>query len=151
MKKLIPFFILITSLFSCTKSSNKTAQINEQLIHQYFDHFNKHDWAKLADMYVENADFKDPTLGQGIAQQTRQQTIQKYSELNNIFPNLHDEIQQMYPSGDKHIVVEFVSSGMAADNSKFELPICTIFTIENGLITKDFTYFDNFDEQKKEK
>jgi ketosteroid isomerase-like protein len=151
MKKLILFFILITFLFSCANSNNKIAQNNEQLIKQYFDHFNKHEWAKLADMYVENADFKDPTLGQGIVKQTRQQTAQKYGELNKIFPNLHDEVVQIYPSGDKHIVVEFVSSGTAADNSKFELPICTIFTIENGLITRDFTYFDNFEEQKVEK
>jgi ketosteroid isomerase-like protein len=148
MKKLILLFILISILFSCNSENNKTTQINEQLIKQYFDHFNKHEWAKLGAMYTENADFKDPTLGQGVVKQTRQQTIQKYEELNQIFPNLHDEIVGIYPSGDKHIIVEFVSSGMAADNSKFELPICTIFTIENGLITKDFTYFDNFDEQK---
>lgn len=32
----------------------------------------------------------------------------------------------------------------APDNSKFTLPICTVFTIENGLITQDFTYYDNF-------
>lgn len=55
----------------------------------------------------------------------------------------------MYPSGENHIIVEFVSSGTAPDNSKFELPICTIFTIENGLITKDFTYYDNFDTLEK--
>jgi ketosteroid isomerase-like protein len=151
MKKSILYFILITSLFSCTDSSNKTTQNNEQLIHLYFDHFNKHNWKKLAEMYAENADFKDPTLGQGIVKQTRQQMIQKYSELNKIFPDLHDEIVQIYPSSDKYIVVEFVSSGTATDNSKFELPICTIFTIDNGLITKDFTYFDNFDEQKMDK
>ena len=65
---------------------------------------------------------------------------------NQVFPNLKDEIVSIYPAGDKHIVVEFVSSGTAADSSKFELPICTIFTIENGVITKYFTYFDNFQE-----
>jgi hypothetical protein len=57
---------------------------------------------------------------------------------------------QTYPSGDKHIIVEFVSSGTAPDSSKFELAICTIFTIENGLITKDFTYFDNFEDPESE-
>lgn len=57
---------------------------------------------------------------------------------------------QVYPSSDQHIVVEFVSSGTAPDNSKFELPICTIFTIENGKITKDFSYFDNFEEVQDE-
>ncbi len=97
-------------------------------------------------MYTETADFKDPTLGAGIVKQTHKQIIDKYSELNSVFPDLNDKVIATYPSGDNHIIVEFVSSGTAPDNSKFELPICTIFTIENGLITKDFTYFDNFQE-----
>ncbi len=67
--------------------------------------------------------------------------------VQTVFP---DQLIQMYPSGDKHIIVEFVSSGTGIDKVKFELAICTILTIENGLITKDFTYFDNFDEQKSE-
>jgi len=54
----------------------------------------------------------------------------------------------MYSSGDKHVIVEFISTGTAPDNSKFELPICTIFTIENKKITKDFTYYDNFEDPK---
>jgi hypothetical protein len=99
-------------------------------------------------MYVENAEFKDPTLGLGIVKQSRSQTIQKYKALNSVFPNIHDEIQHIYPSGENHIVVEFISSGKALDNSEFKLPICTIFTIENNLITQDFTYFDNFEESK---
>jgi len=63
-----------------------------------------------------------------------------------MFPDVKDEIANLYPSGDKNIIVEFVSRGTAPDNSKFDLPICTIFTIENGMITKDFTYCDNFDD-----
>ena len=118
----------------------------EKLVHQYFDHFNKHDWTKMANMYAETADFKDPSLGLGIVKQTRAQTIKKYSELHQNFPDLHDQVITIYPSGENHMVVEFVSTGTAPDNSKFELPICTIFTIENGLITKDFTYYDNFQE-----
>jgi ketosteroid isomerase-like protein len=101
-------------------------------------------------MYTETADFKDPSLGKGIVKQTRKQTESKYAELNKIFPDLHDKIIQIYPSGENHIIVEFVSTGTAPDNSKFELPICTVFTIENGLITKDFTYFDNFEEEVNE-
>ncbi len=49
-------------------------------------------------------------------------------------------------TSEKHITVESISTGTAADGSKFELPICTIFTIENGKITKDFTYYDNLGE-----
>lgn len=123
---------------------------NEKLIKQYFEHFNNHGWAKMANMYTDTADFKNPSLGQGIVKQTRQQIIEKYSELNKVFPDLHDQVIQTYTSGDKNVIVEFVSSGTAPDNSKFQLPICTIFTIENGLIIKDFTYFDNFEEPKSE-
>jgi hypothetical protein len=129
-----------------TKKTMETTT-NEKLIEQYFIHFNNHEWIKMANMYVENAEFKDPTLGLGIVKQTRQQIIDKYAELNTVFPDLNDKIIQIYPSGEKHVIVEFVSSGTAPDNSKFELPICTIFTIENGLITKDFTYFNNFKEE----
>lgn len=119
---------------------------NEKLVKEYFEHFNKHDWNRMAEMYTETAEFKDPSLGPGIVKQTREQVIQKYSELNEVFPDLNDKVIQTYPSGEYHIIVEFVSSGTAPDGSEFELPVCTIFTIENGLITKDFSYFDNFEE-----
>ena len=120
--------------------------LNTTLIKQYFQYFNDHNWAKIAEMSTENSEFKDPTLGIGIVKQTRAEIIKKYSELNKTFPDLKDEVVQIYPSGEQHIIVEFVSTGTATDGSKFELPICTIFTIENGKITKDFTYFDNFKE-----
>jgi ketosteroid isomerase-like protein len=120
---------------------------NIDLINQYFTSFNNHEWDKIASMYTENAEFKDPSLGQGIVVQTREQFVQKYSELNAVFPDINDEVIQIYPSGDKNVIVEFISSGTAPDGSRFELPICTIFTIENGQITKDFTYYDNFDEK----
>jgi ketosteroid isomerase-like protein len=100
----------------------------------------------MAEMYSETADFKDPSLGKGIVKQTREQTARKYADLNALFPNLKDEILEMYPSGDNHVIVEFLSTGTAPDSTKFELPICTIFTIENGKITKDFTYYDNSQE-----
>lgn len=122
------------------------ASTNQELVKQYFQHFNNHEWHEMAAMYSETAEFKDPSLGQGIVKQTREQISQKYSELNQVFPDIKDEIIQIYPSGENHVIVEFVSSGTAPDDSKFELPVSTIFTIENGVITKDFTYYDNFEE-----
>ena len=129
-----------------TKEKTMATSTDEKLVKQYFEHFNNHEWTKMANMYAETTDFKDPSLGQGIVKQTRQQIVDKYSELNKVFPDLHDRVIQTYPSGEQHIIVELVSIGTAPDHSKFELPICVIFTIENGLITKDFSYFDNFDE-----
>jgi ketosteroid isomerase-like protein len=151
MKNISLLFTLAFALISCNDQQQKTMPKpeNEKLVSQYFEHFNNHEFTKMADMYAATANFKDPSLGQGIVQQTRQQTIEKYTELSKLFPDLHDQVIQTYPAGDNHIIVEFVSSGTGPDKVKFELPICTIFTIENGLITKDFTYFDNFDEEKK--
>ncbi len=150
MRRLLIFSLLTFVLISCNSSKQNTMGTteNEKFVKQYFEHFNKHDFAKMANMYAETANFKDPSLGQGIVKQTRQQTIEKYTELAKYFPDLHDEVIQTYPSGDNHIIVEFISSGTGPDKVKFELPICSILTIENGLITKDFTYFDNFDEEK---
>jgi len=149
MKKLLTLISIMFTLIACNNSGNKTTVIseNQKVIIQYFDHFNKHEWEEMANLYSETAEFKDPSLGNGIIVQTRQDIIDKYSELNGIFPDIQDQLIQIYPSGEKHIIVEFVSTGTAADNSKFELPVCTVFTIENGLITKDFSYFDNFEEE----
>ena len=150
MKNGIIILAVIFVLASCNnQNQSKPMDItqNEKVVKQYFEYFNSHDWKKMAEMYTETADFKDPSLGQGIVKQTRKQIQEKYAALNEVFPDLKDNIVQIYPSGEKHIIVEFVSTGTAPDNSKFELPICTIFTIENGMITKDFTYFDNFEEE----
>lgn len=119
---------------------------HQELIDQYFAFFNDHEWDKMASLYSAEAEFKDPSLGAGIVVQTREQISRKYSELNEVFPDIRDEIVRIYPSGEAHMIVEFISSGTAPDGAVFELPVCTIFTIENGLITKDFTYYDNFEE-----
>lgn len=139
-------------LISCKNSKpNNMNTDNEKLVHQYFERFNKHDWKAMAAMYSDTADFKDPSLGQGVVKQTREQTITKYTELGKTFPDVHDEVLNIYPSGNNHIIVEFVSTGTAPDGTKFALPVCTIFTIENEVITKDFTYYDNFDEGNENK
>ena len=144
----IIFYIIINIIIFFLlqqKQPNMETQ-NITLIKQYFQYFNEHNWAKMAEMSTENSEFKNPTFGIGIVKQTRTEIIKKYSELNKSFSDLKDEVLQIYPSGEQHMIVEFVSSGTAPDGSKFELPICTIFTIENEKITKDFTYFDNFEE-----
>ena len=148
MKNFATLLFATILMLSCNQPKIKIMKTtdNKALIKTYFEHFNNHDWEKMAAMYSQNADFKDPTLGKGIVKQTHEQIIDKYSELNTVFPDLKDQVIAIYPSGENHIIVEFISSGTAPDFSKFELPICTIFTIEKGKITKDFTYFDNFEE-----
>lgn len=147
MKAISALLFLSVSVLACNRqaATNSVAGKNEQLIKQYFAHFNAHRFIEMAALYSDVAYFKDPSLGQGIVEQTRLQTINKYTALVKQFPDLHDVVLQMYAAGEKHIVVEFESNGTAPDGVKFQIPICTIFTIENGLITKDFTYYDNFE------
>ncbi len=135
--------LFAVTLHACKQPSVPQANPHEAFVKQFFQVFNSHDWQAFTKMYAETADFKDPSLGTGIVKQSREQTIKKYSELQQVFPNIKDEIVSIYPSDSTHVVVEFVSSGTAQDGTSFRLPICTIFTIEKGLITKDFTYFDN--------
>lgn len=145
MKKILCLLGIIIALASCKRNQQGEIVVkeNEQLIKQYFDHFNKHQWQEMAEMYMDTSEFKDPSLGQGVVKQTRQQTIEKYTKLNDTFPDIHDEVIKIYYSENENIIVEFISSGTAHDNSKFELPICTIFKIEHGKIAQDFTYYDN--------
>jgi hypothetical protein len=74
--------------------------------------------------------------------QTREQIVEKYAQMGQVIPDMRDDMVQVYPSGENHVIVEFVSSGTAPDGNKWKLPICTIFTIEDGLIARDSTYYD---------
>ena len=148
IKILVSGIVLSSMLISCKQSNNKVQAENEKLIRNYFELFNKHQWKALSEMYSDHAEFKDPSFGNGTVKQSRAEFVKKYAELNQTFPDLKDNVIHVYPSGDKNIIVEFLSTGTAPDQSKFELPISTIFTIENGKITKDFTYYDNFEETK---
>jgi len=139
---------MIAFFFSCSDKESTAEKTNENIkvVNQLFSHFNNHEWQKMADLYVEEGEFKDPSIGPGIVKMSRADIVAKYKELNQVFPDIKDEVVAIYPSGNEHVIVEFVSTGTAPDNSKFELPICTIFTIENGKITKDYNYFDDFEE-----
>jgi ketosteroid isomerase-like protein len=149
MKKILSLSLLCLIAISCNteEASTDNKVKSEEFVKTYFNHFNNHNWKEMAALYVENAEFKDPSLGIDPIKQSRQQVIDKYTELNQIFPDLHDEVKQVYPSGNNQIIVEFISTGKASDSLSFKLPICTIFTIENGLITNDYTYYDNFDQE----
>ena len=148
----IIYSIAVAGLLAFSCNNNKEVVSEEKpeaaasehvkLVNAYFEHFNKHEWEKMAAMYTETAEFKDPSLGKTAVTQTRAQTAKKYAELAQIFKDIKDSVVAVYPSGNDHVIVEFVSTGTAPDATKLNLPICTIFTFENGLISKDYTYYD---------
>ena len=137
------YLILLLSLFFTALTCRNQSSDNQAIIKQLYEYFNNHEWQKMADLYVEITDFKDPSFGTEITKQTRQQTVQKYAEMSKMFPDIKDEVVHMYDSGNNIVVVEFISTGTAPDGTKFKMPICSIYTIENGKIVKDFTYYDN--------
>jgi ketosteroid isomerase-like protein len=138
MKPIIACWLLALSCAACKQPAND----NEALVRHYFALFNQHDWQGMANLYADTAQFKDPSLGRGIVPMSRAQIVAKYQALQKSLPDVRDDIAQLYPAGPQHIVVEFVSRGTLPDSSQLELPICTIFTIRNGKIAADFTYYD---------
>jgi ketosteroid isomerase-like protein len=143
--------IILLTLAACnnqpikeTKAPEENAENKSTTVAlQLFEYFNMHNWAKMANLYADSALFKDPSLGTKAVVQSHSQIIEKYTALQQLFPDIHDEVIAVYPSGEKQVIVEFVSTGTAPDSSRFELPVCTVFTIENGVIVKDYTYYDN--------
>jgi ketosteroid isomerase-like protein len=143
---------LLLTIFSCNNSKQninnmENTNSNKALIEQYFKHFNNHNWQSMADMYIEEPEMKDPAYGLKNIKMKKEAILKKYTELNQMIPDVHDNVINMYHAGD-NVIVEFESSGTAPDGNKFVLPICTIFEIKNGKITKDLTYYDNFEEKE---
>lgn len=147
---LLPVLICLSAATGCNDNIDEAnnaigdaASPNQELVQQYFDLFNQHDWEKLYEMYATNAEFKDPSMGTGNHQLSKEEFVKKYSELVQLFPDLKDEVKNIYPSKQNVVVVEFVSVGNGKGGMQLELPICTIFEFENGKITKDYTYYNN--------
>lgn len=137
MKKTYLFFFLVL-LMACQAKTDQ----NKVLIENYYKKFNEHNWKAMAELYVDTAELKDPSIGIDNVKMTRADIETKYKELEQMIPDVKDSIVNMYSMGD-NIVVEFISTGTAPDGSKFLLPICTVFEIKNGKISKDLTYYDN--------
>ncbi len=116
---------------------------NIRIAGQVFEAFNRHDWTGMAELYTDTAEFKDPSFGEVIVRQTRQQIAEKYRKYEAMSPDIRDSVVEVYAAGDRHVIVEFVSSGTGPDGARWSMSICTIFTIEEGQITKDYTYYDN--------
>ena len=93
MKSTTPLLIILM-LMACSPSGpeQSSAAKNEKIVRELFDHFNKHDWKAMAELYTDPAEFKDPAFGPGVVTQSHQQTIAKYSEMQQMFPDIRDDV-----------------------------------------------------------
>ena len=126
MKQMLFLSLILLLSVSCSENKptivdNKMAQ-NQAVIEQLYTHFNNHDWVKMASLYTDTADMKDPAFGLKMVKMSQADIIKKYQELNAMMPDVRDDVVKMYHS-ENHVIVEFISSGTAPDKSKFELPI----------------------------
>ena len=119
-------------------------EANVALIRQYFDHFNAYEWEQMADMYAEPALFLDPAEGTAPFSVSHADIIAKYSGVQDEIPDLRDSIVALYPSGTDRVIVEFVSVFTLPDGETYRIPIASVMHIEEGKITQDRTYYDNF-------
>jgi len=133
-------------LVGCSAKEKETEQQNQEIAKSMFEAFSRHDWKAMAEHYADSAHFLDPSLGKEYVHQSHGQIITKYGEMENVFPDIRDEIVGMYSSGDK-VIVEFVSTGTAitdkGEQTSFRLPISSVLTIHDGKIVRDATYYDN--------
>lgn len=113
----------------------------EKIVRQLFDSFNRHQWAEMAGLYAENAEFLDLAFGAAYVARTHEQIQRHYEELHQLFPDIRDEVTSLVSCGDK-VVVEFISSGTDSGGSSWSLPICTVFTVKENKIARDATYYD---------
>lgn len=139
MTRFIPIVIVAVIAAGCSASTEQ--EKNAATAKKLFDAFNKHDWNEMASVYSESAMFLDPSYGIEYASKTRSETAAKYSDMEKLFPDIHDHVVGVHPSGDV-VTVEFVSTGKMNDSVSFKLPIISVLTFKDGLIVKDATYYD---------
>ncbi len=135
----ILFAILFFTIISCSPSAEKQ---NKETATQMFAAFNAHNWQQMTSYYAPDADYLDPAYGMGYVRKSSGEIVEKYSGLEKMFPDIHDEVKGMYASNDK-VTIEFISTGSSGDSIKFTLPICAVLTFQNGKIIRDATYYDN--------
>ncbi|RVT99841.1 nuclear transport factor 2 family protein [Mucilaginibacter limnophilus] len=141
MKNLIYLLLLTMALAGCS-STDQTAEKNLAAAKEMFAAFNGHDWKKMASFYADTAEFLDPAFGIDYVKKTRKETAEKYAGMQQMFPDINDNITDISASGDR-VTVQFVSSGTPAGQAKWYLPICSVLTFKDGKIIKDATYYDN--------
>jgi ketosteroid isomerase-like protein len=135
----ISLLLIVFAIISCTPTEEKK---NTEIATQMFAAFNAHDWQKMNSFYSSDADYLDPAYGIGYIKKSSQEIVEKYSDMQKMFPDIHDEVKGIYAANDK-VTVEFVSTGSSGDSIKFSLPICTVLTFKDGKIVRDATYYDN--------
>lgn len=132
MKKLA--FVALLAIGACQPNVKENSDDPEIVARQVFDAFNAHDWAKMESLYADSVILQDPAYPGGKKGKVG------ITDFYKSVPDIHDEVKNIFARGNQ-AVIEFVSTG-TIDGRVFELPICTVLTIEHGKVIRDNTYYD---------
>ncbi|WP_158563381.1 nuclear transport factor 2 family protein [Chitinophaga silvatica] len=139
--KYIPLSLLLFFVLSCVEPGGKISfNNNKEVIRSLFEAYNNHDWATVAGCYADSTLFLDASLGDSAIYQTQEATIKRYQALHQKYPDMKAEIKDIYSDGN-HVIVEFVAVGTAR-NSQMKLAQCAVFTLKDGKIVENNTYFE---------
>lgn len=145
MNRIIHLGLLwLTALVSCNNVESNLVNQNIEIAKKSFAAFNRHDWEEQASYFSDTCKFLDPSYGDQHVTVNRKNKIAKYSKMEEMSPDIRDDITSIFGVGDK-VVIQFVSSGTAQTEEgdyKWRVPICCIFTIKDGLIVVDETYYN---------
>lgn len=140
--KIKPFLLVIFSLFliACeTKISSTSLETNKPqrdtlvakqekniaVVKKFFEYEDNHQWNEMAKIWS--------SMPPDYEQSARESLIR----------DIRTDIVQIYPSGDRYVIVKLIKHLKFRNNSNWDPRICSIITIENGIIT-------NFDSFKQE-
>ncbi len=132
------FFLWLTCTACITTISEEKE--NEKTIRKLFESFNQHNWQAMADCYADTALFLDPALGLTPITLTKADIIAKYAEMEKEIPDIRDSVL-LVVTKQNQVWVEFISKGKYNDSLQIYLPIATHFTLLNGKVIKDNTYY----------
>ncbi|MCZ8355794.1 MAG: nuclear transport factor 2 family protein [Cyclobacteriaceae bacterium] len=142
MRKIFLMLLLLTSL-ACTTSIDVEKE-NEKAIRKLFESFNQHNWQAMADCYEDTATFLDPSFGVESVRLTKADIVKKYEDMENQIPDIRDSVLTIMANEDQ-VWVEFISKGKINDSIQLYVPIATHFTLKNGKVIKDNTYYSACD------
>src|SRR5688500_4110821 len=122
-------------LLACgTQDASKDTDETLRTAKAVVDAFNKHDWEKMESLYADSVKLEDPAYPGGKTGEAGM------TDFYPAVPDVYDSVRNILVQGNT-AVVEFVSTG-TINGDKFSLPICSVLTIENGLVVSDRTYYD---------
>lgn len=128
------------ALNACRSENSRAAAGAAEAVRLKFEAFNRHDAAAIQNLYAPDAVLHSPDYPDLMGNVPIADT---YRRLFDAIPDAKDNVQSLGTSGDK-VYAEFVLTGhfKGAADKALNVRIMSIYTVKNGEIVLDSTYYD---------